>query len=166
MHTLIVILWGVVLSLFSMSAPARSLPTVPSGAHGVLTITSVKVGSLPFLHGLTGEGSYLTYNAQGELCQAAPVKLIAGARTGDRIGFGEREDIELVVYSEVISKRLLAGQKTVSIDFNIDYQMHNPRTDIQITQGLLREEGFILHPHKAWSSWFGVHSNALKCETI
>jgi len=166
MHTLIAILWGFVLSLFAMSAPASALLTIPSGAHGVLTITSVKVGSLPFLHGLKGEGSYLTYNAQGELCRAAPIKFIAGARTGDSIGFGVRNDIELVVYNDTISKRLLAGQKTVSIDFNIDYQMHNPRTDIQITQGLLKEEGFILQPHKAWSSWFGVHSNTLKCETI
>ncbi|MBJ7551051.1 hypothetical protein [Marinomonas ostreistagni] len=166
MHTLIVILWGLVISLFTMSAPARPLPTIPSGALGVLTITSVKIGSLPFLHGLKGEGRYLTYNAQGELCQAAPVEFIAGATTGDSIGFGERDDIELVVYNDTISKRLLAGQKTVSVDFNIDYQAHTPLTDIHITEGLLREEGFILHPHKAWSSWFGIRPSTLTCHPL
>ncbi|WP_067094641.1 hypothetical protein [Marinomonas atlantica] len=162
MNGFLVLLISVVIGALSLRASATSLP---DEALGVVYITSVKTGSLPFLHGIKGEGSYLTTNEQGELCHVEPVILVAGGFNSERIGFGQGDPITLTIYNPTVSTRLKQGKKTVSADYNVSV---NPAAhqDIYIEQGLTLTEGFVLHPRKAWSSWFGFQATQPSCHVV
>lgn len=161
MNRVLTYLISVFIGALSLGAPATSLP---DEALGVVYITSVKTGSLPFLHGIKGEGNYLTTNEQGELCRVEPVILVAGGFNGERIGFGQGDPITLTIYNPTVSTRLKQGKKTVSTDYNVSVDP-TAHQDIYIEQGLTLTEGFVLHPRKAWSSWFGFQPSQPDCDT-
>lgn len=154
-----------ILSLL-LQSPTVVAQTIPNGALGVVSIDFVKVGHLPFLYGLKGEGRYLTYGKEGELCQVAHVPLVAGSFNSQEIGFGAGGAIELVIYNAELSERLKTGQKAVSAHYNVSIPSMMQQGDIEIVSGLTLAEGFVLHPRKAWSSWFGYHPKPLTCEPV
>ncbi|SBS29629.1 hypothetical protein MAQ5080_01453 [Marinomonas aquimarina] len=166
MPCFISVLIATVCALFATHSPASPLAAIPADAQGIVLIRFVKSGHLPFLHGLKGEGVYLTRNAQGRLCQVAPVPLIAGGFNGQTIGFGASQPIELVIYQAELSQRLQAGRKVISTDYDVSDRHMTQHGDIQIRSGLTLAEGFILHPRKAWSSWFGFAPAQLECEPV
>lgn len=161
MNRVLTYLISVFIGALSLGAPATSLP---DEALGVVYITSVKTGSLPFLHGIKGEGNYLTTNEQGELCRVEPVILVAGGFNGEHIRFGQGDPITLTIYNPTVSTRLKQGKKTVSADYNVSVNS-TAHQDIYIEQGLTLAEGFVLHPRKAWSSWFGFQPSQPNCDT-
>lgn len=163
MKTLILALIG---TLLSITSPAASVQDIPTGAQGVVYINSVKFGNLPFLHGIKGNGLYLTTNNKGAACIIEPVVLVAGGFNSNQFSFGQGQPIVLTIYSEEVSDRLKQGKKTASIDYDVSGPMENNHQDISIVSGLTLEEGFILHPRKAWSSWFGFKPTSLACQPI
>lgn len=163
MKWLMMSLFSSLLSLFSTSSPAAAIDAIPQEAEGIVLINFVKSGHLPFLHGLKGEGVYLTRNPQGELCQVAPIPLIAGGFNSQTVSFGAGQPIELIVYNSELSQRLQLGGKVISADYDVSIATMEQHGDIMIRSGLTLEEGFILHPRKAWSSWFGFAPPQLEC---
>lgn len=158
---------GIIVSLITTQSPTvAAQTTIPEGAQGIVSISFVKAGHLPFLHGLKGEGVYLTHDEQGHLCQVSPVPLIAGGFNSQAIGFGAGQPIELVIYNPALSQRLQNGSKVISADYDVSITEMAAHGDIEIRSGLTLEEGFILHPRKAWSSWFGFAPPRLECVPV
>lgn len=158
---------ALILSLFITQKPTLAAPLgIPEGAQGIVSIRFVKSGNLPFLHGLKGNGVYLTRDKQGNVCQVSPIPLIAGGFNSQEISFGAGQPIELVIYSLELSKRLQEGRKIISVDYDVSTTDMTQHGDIEIRSGLTLEEGFILHPRKAWSSWFGFAPPQLKCVLV
>lgn len=71
---------------------------IPDDAYGVVFIEKPVAGALPFLFGLKGEGRYVTHNKHGELCEVAPVPLVAGGFSGRGIEKYTEETVRIAIY--------------------------------------------------------------------
>lgn len=161
------LVWIKIALIICVSTAARAEVQLPEDALGLVIIDQVTEGSLPFLHGVTGEGHYLTRNEQGELCQISPVRFLAGSLSGQSISVQESANsVELAVYSSALSERLKQGKKSVSAEFDVTTAQQSRLGDIKVLKGLKRVDGFILHPRKAWSSWFGFLPKHYTCEVL
>ena len=149
------------------AAPQDALPhALPNDAQGLLILDQMTTGSLPFLHGMAGEGRYITLNTAGQLCEITSVRFIAGGLTGQTIGIHPSSTIELIVYDQALSDRIKQGIKSISSDFNVSHTPQEPTGDIHIIGDLSLMDGFIIHPRKAWSSWFGFQPTDRQCTPL
>lgn len=139
---------------------------LPIEAEGVLILDQMTAGSLPFLHGMAGEGRYITHNDTGQLCQIAAIRFIAGGLTRQNIGVRHPGPIQLIVYDQELSERIKHGQKTLSTDFYVTHAPEQHTGDIHIVGNLSLNDSFIVHPRRAWSSWFGYQPHHYPCELI
>ena len=137
--------------------------TIPNDAYGVVVIEKPEAGALPFLFGLKGKGRYVTRNKEGELCEIAPVPLIAGGFSGRGIERYTEETIRIAIYDPQISMRLMEGKKIVSGHYTRNPSQTENDVDIEVLTGLDRAEGFVLHPRRRWLSWFNSDSRELSC---
>lgn len=154
-------------SLITLAASSsNAAAAIPEGALGMVSIPSVTKGSLPFLHGMKGEGRYITFNNKGQRCQVSPLPFIAGGFDGNQIGISSSPNIELAIYSQALSDQLKAGKQITSDEFDVTLEGMSYHGDISIVSGLSLEEGFIINPRKAWSSWFGTEPKPFECEVL
>ena len=137
----------------------------------VVYIESPKVGTLLQLRGIAGKGVLIskedTRQEEQATCVSAPIRLAAGDFGGDSIGIQSAEPIRLLIYSDKVADKLIAGDEVVSEDYVITDQNDVQLGDIKIESGLTRNYGFVLNPGEwSWSSVFGLDHKDVDCVTI
>lgn len=173
MNTILAWLSAALITLLQLTSPnAHATPktplqdALPIAAEGILILDQMTAGSLPFLHGMAGEGRYITRDDTGQLCQIAAVQFIAGGFTGQGIGARHPGPIQLIVYNQRLSERIKRGEKTISSDFYVTHAPDQQTGDIHIVGNLSLNDSFIVHPRKAWSSWFGYNPSHYQCAPV
>ena len=134
----------------------------------VVYIESPKVGTLLQLRGIAGKGVLIAKkdNRQEEqtTCVSSPIRFAAGDFGGDSIGIDSVEPIRLLIYSNKVAERLIAGDEVVSEHYVITDQNDAGLGDIKIESGLTLSYGFVLNPGEwSWSSVFGLDHKDVNC---
>jgi hypothetical protein len=137
----------------------------------VVYIESPKVGTLLQLRGIAGKGVLIAKkdNRQEEqtACVSSPIRFAAGDFGGDSIGIQSVESIQLLIYSNKVAEKLIAGDEVVSEHYVITDQNDALLGDIKIESGLTLNYGFVLNPGEwSWSSVFGLDHEKVDCEAM
>ena len=162
------------LSLFSAETMALDI-SAPSEIKAVVYIASPKVGTLLQLRGIAGKGVLVfreesvrraIVKQQGNThCISAPIRFAAGDFGGSAIGIQSINSIRLLIYSDKVANKLIAGEEIVSEDYDITDQSDARLGDIKIESGLTLSYGFVLNPGEwSWSSVFGLDQKDVDCE--
>lgn len=160
----IILLWCSI--YLSNAKAAERFLFIPDGALGVLQISDLVVGTLPLLKGIKGDGRYLTYNNQGQLCEVYPIPFLAGGFNGRNIGVEHgAKEVVIEVYSKNASERLKQANEVTSIDFRTE-RIRTNLSELVVTSGLAKMEAFILHPQRIWSSWWQYKKTELPCRPV
>ncbi|PYF82293.1 hypothetical protein DFP75_103119 [Marinomonas alcarazii] len=164
-----------ILLLLSVSACSREAKNsdqsdfaLSDNIKAVVYIESPKVGTLLQLRGIAGKGVLIAKkdNRQEELaaCVSSPIRFAAGDFGGDSIGIDSVEPIRLLIYSNKVAERLIAGDEVVSEHYVITNQSDDQLGDIKIESGLTLSYGFVLNPGEwSWSSVFGLDHQDVNC---
>ncbi|UTV99958.1 hypothetical protein KDW99_02075 [Marinomonas rhizomae] len=149
------------------SADKDHLATTES-LKAVVYIDSPKVGTLLQLRGIAGKGVLISKKSNRQedqaTCVSAPIRLAAGDFSGDSIGIQSAEPIRLLIYSDKVAEKLIAGDEVVSEHYVITDQNDAGLGDIKIESGLTLSYGFVLNPGEwSWSSVFGLDHQDVNC---
>ncbi|MDE8601429.1 hypothetical protein M3I01_000605 [Marinomonas sp. RSW2] len=161
------------LSFFSAETMALDI-NASSEIKAVVYIASPKVGTLLQLRGIAGKGVLVSREVFGKQiivkqqdnthCVAAPIRFAAGDFGGSAIGIQSIDSIRLLIYSDKVANRLIAGDEIVSEDYDITDQSDARLGDIKIESGLTLSYGFVLNPGEwSWSSMFGLDKQQVTC---
>jgi hypothetical protein len=145
-----------------------------SEIKAVVYIASPKVGTLLQLRGIAGKGVLVSREAPGRQiivkqqghthCVSAPIRFAAGDFGGSAIGIQSINSIRLLIYSDKVANKLIAGEEIVSEDYDITDQSDARLGDIRIESGLTLSYGFVLNPGEwSWSSVFGWDKENVDC---
>lgn len=137
----------------------------------VVYIESPKAGTLLQLRGIAGKGVLIANKdnrQEGQTtCVSSPIRLAAGDFGGDSIGIQSVEPIRLLIYSDKVAEKLIAGDEVVSEHYVITEQSDAQLGDIKIESGLTPSYGFVLNPGEwSWSSVFGLDHDEVDCELL
>lgn len=137
----------------------------------VVYIESPKVGTLLQLRGIAGKGVLIAKkdnrHEEQTTCVSSPIRLAAGDFGGDSIGIQSVEPIRLLIYSNKVAEKLIAGDEVVSEHYVITEQSDAQLGDIKIESGLIPSYGFVLNPGEwSWSSVFGLDHDEVDCELL
>jgi hypothetical protein len=164
-----------ILLLLSVSACSREAKNVyqsnlafSDSIKAVVYIESPKVGTLLQLRGIAGKGVLISRNDNRQeeqtTCLSSPIRFAAGDFGGDRIGIQSVEPIRLLIYSNKVAEKLMAGDEVVSEHYVITDQNDALLGDIKIESGLTLSYGFVLNPGEwSWSSIFGLNHDEVDC---
>ncbi|MCW8355613.1 MAG: hypothetical protein ACPGRG_12370 [Marinomonas sp.] len=142
---------------------------IPSNTvNAVVNIASPKAGMLMQLRGIAGKGELVIKEGREQTglnrCVASPIRFAAGDFNGNSIGIQSVETIRLLIYSDKIVEKLIAGEEIVSEDYVITDQNDDQLGDIKIESGLTLSYGFVLNPGEwSWSSVFGLDHHDVNC---
>ncbi|WP_421848061.1 hypothetical protein [Marinomonas sp.] len=144
---------------------------VSDNIKAVVYIESPKVGTLLQLRGIAGKGVLIAKKdnrlEEQAACVSSPIRFAAGDFGGDSIGIQSVEPIRLLVYSNKVAEKLIAGDEVVSEDYVITAQSDAQLGDIKIESGLTLSYGFVLNPGEwSWSSVFGLDHEDVGCEQL
>ncbi|XAW87666.1 hypothetical protein ABDK09_05590 [Vibrio sp. CDRSL-10 TSBA] len=129
---------------------------LPDKLEGMVIIPEATQGHLLYLHGLAGEGRYLTRNEQGQPCMLAPVHLIAGSISQGEIGIVDNGPIILKIHNPTLARQIREGKQIES----------QQSADIEIVSGLDSGMHFIINPRRRWTSWLRGGEYHPKCTVI
>ncbi|WGY45513.1 hypothetical protein [Vibrio sp. ABG19] len=164
------VLLGGYLTLISASVWSEGKSEVinhlPAGLEGMVIIPKAAHGHLLYLHGLGGEGRYLSRNEHGELCMLAPLPMIAGNIRLGTIGIDESGPVILNIYNPVLARQIRHGQQIESRQWRVALPHAKQTADIEIANGLDSEMDFIINPRRRWTSWLRGGEPQPSCKTI
>ncbi|WP_445398585.1 hypothetical protein [Zobellella sp. An-6] len=161
---------GMLLALSSALAVAQETPSdadlLPADVRGMVVIPTVAEGSLLYLHGIAGEGAYISRNEAGDLCMVKPLHIVAGHFEEGGIRIHETGPLTLRIYSDRISASLKKGEQVTSESLRVTDEEDDNGSDVVIENGMSRRMHFILNPRRKWTSWLRGETPKSNCETV
>ncbi|PSJ47873.1 hypothetical protein C7H85_03410 [Zobellella endophytica] len=159
---------GILLSLHSSLAIAQeALSNLLSvDVEGVVVIPTIAEGRLLYLHGIAGEGVYISRNDAGELCMVKPLHIVAGNVEEGGIRIHETGPLTLRIYSDRISATLKQGEQVTSEKLRVTDKEDDSSSDVVIENGMSRQMHFILNPRRKWTSWLRGERPKSSCKTV
>lgn len=139
---------------------------LPDNVEGVVWIPQVTEGRLVYLHGIAGEGIYLSRDQQGQLCLVPSLHLIAGNFESGGIAVTQTGPVKLAVYSHSVSTALQKGEQVSSEYLRLSLHSRDEGADVAIEQGMSGQLHFILNPRRKWTSWLRGDQPQARCEPI
>ena len=155
LSTLCLTLVGFLLPLHAEQAP-------PKKVLGTLSVHSMTQGALFFMAGRVGEAIYQYQSPLQETC-ALVVPVVVGSRVNTSVGVAEVAGFSLQVYSEELHSSLISGQRIMRQDWHFSYDPLAINKDGVITEGIEREEVFILNSKRRWVSWITGYDEPENC---
>ncbi|WP_375054862.1 hypothetical protein [Zobellella sp. DQSA1] len=161
---------GMLLALSSALAVAQGAQSdshlLPVDVQGRVVIPTVAEGSLLYLHGIAGEGVYISRNDEGELCMVKPLHIVAGHVEQGRIRIHESGPLTLRIYSDRVSASLKKGEQVTSENLRVTDKEGDSSSDVVIEIGMNRQMHFILNPRRKWTSWLRGERPKSGCKTV
>lgn len=159
---------GMLFALSNALAVAQETPSdfLPVDVQGIVVIPTVAEGSLLYLHGIAGEGVYISRNEAGELCMVKPLHMVAGHFEEGGIRIHETGPLTLRIYSDRISASLKKGEQVTSESLRVTDKEDDNGSDVVIENGMSRRMHFILNPRRKWTSWLRGETPKANCKTV
>ena len=123
---------------------------IPEGAHGIVSVPYVRVGTLMHLRGMQGHGKAVLRHSRPGMCLEIDLKFIAGGFDGNDISIRDGDPVTMIIQSRRVARRLAHGREIVSDEIRVSERPAAAFADVVLAEGIERHQGFILNPKGTW----------------
>ena len=153
--------------LFMLACPVLLAETVdihdfPKGALGILSVERLTQGSLLWMQGRVGEGSYTTADSEGRHC-TVKVPVVVGRVANTGLGIDSVTGLSIIVMNQQLSDALIKGERINSNEWHFTGMAEQLSADGYIVKGMEADEGIVLNSKRRWISWLLDDKPALNC---
>ncbi|WP_265455101.1 hypothetical protein [Aeromonas salmonicida] len=155
-------LWLLMLACPVLLAEAVDIHDFPKGALGILSVARLTQGSLLWMQGRVGEGSYTTADSEGRHC-TVKVPVVVGRVANTGLGIDSVTGLSIIVMNQQLSDALIKGERINSNEWHFAGMAEQLPADGYIVKGIEADEGFVLNSKRRWISWLLDDKPALNC---